>query len=126
MRKSTRFIGALAVAGIIAAAGSAFTATSNIDHGSQHVGAVSQSISGVNVTNVSYTVDSATDTTTGVSFHVAETLDAWDTVTATISGEGAPATATCTPTDGTPDGTDLACAFAPGVVAVTDLEIVSS
>jgi hypothetical protein len=132
MRKSTRFISGLAMAGIVAAAGSAFTATSDIDHDTRHVGAVSQTMSGVNVNNVQYTVDPDTDTTTKVTFHVDEELDAWDTLKATISStdpvhaETVPCTAAAETQPATP-GTDLACDFAAkGVVNVTKLDIVAS
>jgi hypothetical protein len=131
MRKSTRFIGGLAMAGIVAAAGSAFTATSTIDT-QKYVGAVSQSISGVTVTNVQYMVDPVSDKTTKVTFHVAELLGAGDVVTATIHGTGTPATdsAVCAqapvPVD-SPSSTDLTCTFAnPGVANVTKLDIVAS
>ena len=128
MGKSTRFIAALAVAGIVAAAGSAFTATSTIDNAEQHVGAVGQTISGVTVSTVQYTVG-AGDTTTAVAFHVGETLGAGDTVTATIS-DGSTGTAedvcTQTPAVDPATGTDLTCDFGAGVTHVTRLDIVAS
>jgi uncharacterized protein YqfA (UPF0365 family) len=126
MRKSTRFISGLAMAGIVAAAGSAFTAQSDFDRPNQYVGAASQTISGVHANNVVYTVG-ADDTTTKVTVHVAEDLDvAIDKVMATITGdttETKPCTWTNAATAG--DGSSLTCAFT-GVVNVTQLSIVAS
>jgi hypothetical protein len=132
MRKSTRFIGGLAMAGIVAAAGSAFTATSTIDNSNQHVGAVGQTISGVRVTNVEYEVDPAVkDKTVKVKFHVDQVLGAGDLVTATISdGAATPVTDSddCeqTPAVAPATGTNLDCTFPTGVVNVTKLDIVAS
>jgi len=72
MRKSKLAV-AIAAAGVVAAGASAFTASSTIDNSTKHVGATGQTISGVHVSNVAYTWDSSTDTTSGVSFHTAET-----------------------------------------------------
>jgi hypothetical protein len=132
MRSSTKLFGALTISGLIAVAGSAFTATSTIDVASQHVGATSQSVSGVSVSNVSYSTDPATDVTSAVSFHVTEDLTAADTITATITGtttEPAPGTSstTCTQTAlGAGLGTDLACSFSTTLSNVTKLDIVAS
>jgi hypothetical protein len=125
MRKSAKLITALSVAGLIGVAGSAFTAASGIDESNKIVGAVSQGISGVNVSSVQYTV-AAADTTTGVAFHVTEDLEAVPTtVKATIGNGTASETATCTQTDNVDGGTDLTCTFT-GVAGVTTLNIVAS
>ena len=134
MRSSTKLFGALAISGLIAAAGSAFTANSTIDSPQKFVGATSQSISGVSVSNVSYTTDSASDVTSAVSFHVTQDLATADTITATITGTTTDASpvpgtssATCThTTPGAGGGTDLSCTFSPTLSNVTKLDIVAS
>ena len=125
MRKSAKLITALSVAGLIGIAGSAFTAASTIDQATKVVGATSQSITGVTVSTVQYTVG-ASDTTTGVNFHVSQDLAATPaTVKATIGNGTASETATCAPTANVSGGTDLACSFT-GVAGVTSLNIVAS
>lgn len=131
MRSSTKLFGGLAVAGLIAVAGSAFTATSTIDQANKFVGATSQSVSGVTVSNVSYTTDSS-DVTSAVTFHVTQTLSAADTITATITGTttgASPAAGTssvaCTHTVVT-GGTDLSCTFPTSLSNVTKLDIAAS
>jgi hypothetical protein len=132
MRSSTKLFGGLAVAGLIAVAGSAFTATSTIDQANKFVGATSQSVSGVDVNNVSYTTDPATDVTSAVAFHVTQTLTAADTITATITGtttgaSPAPGTSSvaCTHTV-VSGGTDLSCTFPTSLSNVTQLDIAAS
>jgi hypothetical protein len=94
MRTNTKVLGALAIAGLVAAGGSAFTATSTIDSGQKSVGATGQNISGVDVKSVQYTVGEG-DVTTAVAFDVTQVLTAGDTVTATIHGtDGTPAPST--------------------------------
>lgn len=131
MRVSTKLLGALAAATIVAAGGSAFTAASTIDNNAKHVGAVAQTISGVTVTNVQYTINPATDATTQVAFHVAEDLKSSDVVTATVSGTtgtGGPTEATvCAQTPvGSGLGTTLTCTYTTGVTNVTGFNIVAS
>jgi hypothetical protein len=126
MRKSQKILGAVAVAGLIAAGSAAFTATSTIDDAAVHVGAVTQSITGVTVTNVDYTINPATDLTTVVTFDVDEDLVATDKVTATISATAPADTETVVCAAGVPSGgTTLTCTFA-GVVNVNRLDIVAS
>jgi len=84
MRKSKLAV-AIAAAGVVAAGASAFTASSTIDNSTKHVGAIGQTISGVHVSNVAYTWDSSTDTTSGVSFHTAETLGSNDNLTVSLT-----------------------------------------
>jgi hypothetical protein len=131
MRSSTKLFGGLAVAGLIAVAGSAFTASSTIDQANKFVGAASQSISGVTVSNVAYTTDSS-DVTSAVTFHVTQTLTAADTITAKITGT----TTGTTPVAGTSSiacthtvvtgGTDLSCSFPSPLSNVTQLDIAAS
>jgi hypothetical protein len=115
MRTSTTLFGAIAVAAAVAAAGSAFTATSTIDHASKHVGATSQSISGVAVTNVSYTWDSATDATSGVDFSIAAPLGTNDTLTVSLNGTAGDCTVTVTA---------VACTWTPAITNATALSVV--
>jgi hypothetical protein len=78
------------------------------------------------VSAVQYTVDNATDSTTGVTFHVTEDLRTSPAaVNASITGSTTQ-TATCTLVDPAPTaGTDLTCTF-PAVTSVTKLDIVAS
>jgi hypothetical protein len=126
MRSNTKILGAVAIAGLVAAGGSAFTATSTVDQATRHIGATSQAITGVTVDSVNYTVG-ASDVTTAVSFHVAEVLGTGDTVTAvitsgTVTGAAGTATDDCTAAAATV-GTDLTCSFGTGVANVTSLQI---
>ena len=128
MFKSSKVFGALAVAGLVAVGGSAFAAASTIDPASTFVGAVSQSISGVAVTAVNYTVIGG-DITTEVSFTVGAALaaDPIDHVTAKITGlDAVPAAATETVTCIHTTTTLLTCTFVDGIHAVTGLDIVVS
>jgi hypothetical protein len=126
MRKSVKLITALSIAGLVGIAGSAFTAASTIDQSTKVVGATGQSITGVHVSAVQYTVDNATDATTGVTFHVTEDLDATPaTVTATIGNGSTTQTDTCDATVNVGGGTDLACTFT-ALTGVTTLSIVAS
>jgi hypothetical protein len=128
MRNITKVFGAVAVAGLVAAGGSAFTATSTIDSSQKYVGAVTQAISGVTVNNVQYTTDAATDTTTAVDFGVAQVLAAGDTVSAALNG-GSAVVCVKTAVPAAPaaqTSTHLACDFGAGVVNVTSLSIVAS
>lgn len=132
MRSNTKILGAVAIAGLVAAGGSAFTATSTIDQGTRHIGATSQTITGVTVDTVNYVVG-AGDMTTGVTFHVAEVLSGSDVVAAKITSgtdtgtAGSPVFASATDAGCTQAaatvGTDLTCDFGTGVANVTGLQI---
>ena len=116
---------AIAGAGIVAAAGSAFTASSTIDNSNKYVGATSQTISGVHVSNVAYTWDSATDKTSGVSFHTQEVLGSNDTMTVSLTdNNGVPSTGSCTPTVNGGGGTDFSCTWGTPIADVRQLSIV--
>jgi hypothetical protein len=126
MRKSAKLITALSVAGLIGIAGSAFTAASGIDQSTKIVGATSQSITGVNVSDVQYTVDTA-DKTTGVTFHVTQDLAANPAIVKAKLSNGTALEdeeVTCVDTPAAP-GTKLTCTFV-GVTGVTSLSIVAS
>ena len=133
MLNSTKFFGVIAVvvAGLVANGGTAFTASSTIDGAAKHVGAVSQTISGITVTDVQYTLG-ANDTTTAVRFHVAEILTAADTLSATITS-AAPATSTAVCVNQpvlvaeVQTSTDVVCSFdGQSVTNVGSLTIVAS
>jgi len=64
MRKSTKFFGALAVAGLLAAGGSAFTGTgvTNNAGATKFIGGtVTQSVSGATLSTIGYTFSDATN-----------------------------------------------------------------
>ncbi|WP_022887207.1 hypothetical protein [Glaciibacter superstes] len=134
MRKSSKLITALGIAGLVAVAGTAFTATSTIDQANKIVGSTNQTISGVSVSSVEYTTDATTDTTTAVAFHVAEDLATTPaTITASIGdGTTTQAATNCTQTavaasvdPVVPASTDVVCTFA-GLVNVIRLDISAS
>lgn len=127
MRTSTKLITALSVAGLIGVAGSAFTAASSIDQSTKVVGATTQTITGVSVSAVQYTVDTA-DKTTGVAFHVTQDLAANPAVVKAKLSNGTvleDEEVTCSGAAATP-GTDLTCSFPTGVTGVTSLTITAS
>ena len=66
MRKSTQFIGALALAGMAAAGGTAFTA-SNTQAATQVVGYGSTTISGATVSSMAYNLSAAGDNVDSVT-----------------------------------------------------------
>lgn len=106
MRTKRNTFAAVALAALVAATGSAFTATSTIDDSAINVGSVAQSVSGATFTNVTHTYTAATDTTTALSAKAEELLSTAAGVV-TVSVNGAPAEAcTVTLTDLVPLGTD--------------------
>jgi hypothetical protein len=117
MRSTTKLFGALAVSAVVAATGSAFTATSTIDNATKHIGQTGQTISGVDVTNVVYTTDSATDDTSAVSFTIGQALGTNDTLAVTLNGTAG----VCTPAS-----TTVSCTWATAVHSATALSIVVS
>jgi hypothetical protein len=106
MRKSTKLLVALAAAGTVAAAGSAFTATSTIDDPAINVGSVAQSVSGATITNVVHSYTAATDTTTAISAKAEELLSTSAGVVKVSINDGALEDCTVTLTDIAPLGTD--------------------
>ena len=126
MNSKTKIAGAIAAAGVVAAGASAFTASSTIDNANKYVGATGQTISGVHVSNVSYTWDSATDKTSGVAFHTQEVLGSNDTMTVSLTDgtSGTSSDGSCTPTVNQTGGTDYACTWAAPVTNAQSLSIV--
>jgi hypothetical protein len=70
MRKSTKLVGALAVAGVVAAGGTAFT-NSNTQAAAQVVGYGSTTISGATVSSMAYHLNSAGDNVDSVTLVLA-------------------------------------------------------
>lgn len=106
MHNSTKLIVALAAAGVVAAAGSAFTATSTIDDPAVNVGSVAQTVSGATITTVTHTYTADTDTTTAISAKAEQLLS---TTTGVVKiGINAQALQDCTVlvTDVDSDGVD--------------------
>jgi hypothetical protein len=120
MNRNKKILATAAVFGAmaVAAGAGAFTATSTVDS-NKLVGAASQTVSGVTVTNVTYDYTAATDKTNGVSFVIAETMTADETLT--VSGVGdTTVTGSCADKTATP----VVCTFTGGVVNLTTLSIV--
>jgi hypothetical protein len=128
MRTSNkRILGALTVAGLVAAAGSAFTATSTIDDPSINVGSVAQTVSGATFTNVTHTYTAATDTTTALSAKAEQLLSTTAGVVKVSINDGALQNCTVTLTDVAPLGTDEGAGdFSDIACDITDVANVSS
>lgn len=116
MRKNAKLLGAVAVAGLVAATGSAFTATSTIDDAAINVGSVVQSVSGATFTNVVHTYTASTDTTTALSARAAQLLSTTAGVVkvhlnGSATADAAGCTVTHVDTDATVgvDASDIAC-----------------
>lgn len=93
MRTNTKFLGALAVAGLVAASGSAFTgtglATSGTAASAQFVGGtVSQAVTGATLTTVAYGFTDTTDTKVSTITLTFSTTADGKTVTVAPSGGG--------------------------------------
>jgi hypothetical protein len=127
MRNSSRLLLALAIAGVVAASGSAFTATSTIDDLAIHVGSVAQTVSGATITNVTHTYTAATDTTTALSAKAEQLLSTATGVVKVSINDGALETCTVTVTDVDGDGVDDGAAdFSDIACDITDTANVTS
>jgi hypothetical protein len=127
MYKSTKLIVALGAAGVVAAAGSAFTATSTIDDSAINVGSVAQSVSGATITNVTHTYTAATDTTTAISAKAEELLSTSAGVVKIGINSEALQDCTVTQTDIAPIGADGGVAdFSTIACDITDTANVTS
>lgn len=131
MRNNKKFIAALGLAGVVAAAGSAYTATSTIDDAAINVGSVAQSVSGATITNVTHGYTASSDTTTAISAKAEELLSTAAGVVTVSINDGAPQECTVTVTDiaplgvdgGAADFSDIACDIAD-VTNVTSVRFV--
>ena len=106
MRKSTKLVAALGAAGVVAAAGSAFTATSTIDDPAINVGSVVQSVSGATFTNVVHSYTAESDFTTAIDAKAEELLSTSAGVVTVSINDGAAQDCTVTVTDVNLDGVD--------------------
>ena len=135
MRKSTKFFGVIAVAGMIAASGSAFTATNTV--AGSNAGSGTTAISGFDTTDIQYNANEATPTNLdSVTFSVApaaryvaiKTHDAGEWVTSDDLRLGPDTTNSCTTADA---GSTWTCDV-PGatvtetVVAADNLSVVAT
>jgi len=71
MRNSIKFLGSLAVAGLVAAGGSAFTASNTMAKSDQVVGYGSTTISGATVNSMTYSLNPAGDNVNSVTLVLA-------------------------------------------------------
>lgn len=127
MYKSTKLIVALGAAGVVAAAGSAFTATSTIDDPAVNVGSVAQSVSGATITNVVHSYTEATDTTTAISAKAEQLLSTTAGVVKVSINAGTGQNCTVTLTDVAPLGTDEGAGdFSTIACDITDVANVTS
>jgi hypothetical protein len=128
MRMSNkRILGAFALAGLVAAGGSAFTATSTIDDSAINVGSVAQAVSGATITNVAHTYTPATDTTTAISAKAEQLLSTTAGVVKVSINDGELQNCTVTLTDVAPLGTDEGASdFSNIACDITDITNVTS
>lgn len=121
-----KFLGALAVAGVMAASGSAFTAA-NTGVDDAYVGYDFNTISGVTVTNIAYNVN-ATDASKLSSIVFTETQDVSIGYDAILTINGPSGTRiTCTPTyGGTPAVGTIDCPTTANVADVTSIGLTVS
>lgn len=127
MRKSTRLVGALAVAGVVAASGSAFTATSTIDDAAINVGSVAQTVSGATITSVVHTYTASTDTTTAISAKAEQLLSTASGVVKVSINDGESQNCTVAVTDADLDGVDDGAAdYSDLACDITDVANVTS
>jgi hypothetical protein len=106
MRKNFKLVGAVAVAGLVAASGSAFTATSTLDDTAINVGSVAQTVSGATFTNVAHTYTAATDTTTALAAKAEQLLSTAAGVVTVHVNDGVAQNCTVMVTDVAPLGVD--------------------
>lgn len=127
MRNTKKFIAALGLAGVVAAAGSAYTATSTVDDSAINVGSVTQSVSGATITNVTHSYTAATDTTTAISAKAEELLSTVAGVVKVSINSGALQACTVTVTDTAPLGVDAGAAdFSDIACDITDVTNVTN
>lgn len=120
MRKSTKIFGAAAVASLVFAAGSAFTAA-NTGVTNETVGYQSNVISGVTVSNVAYVVDIGDSSKlSSINFSVGADYSAGHTATLTINPGGTETYETCIISTG-PDL--ITCATAVTIASVSGIAL---
>jgi len=125
MKKLGKALGAVAIAGAIAAGGSAFTASNALPSPSVVHGYGQQTITGVTATSVTYTLNAAKDTITAIGLVLAEDTTA-DTIQIGFNG-AAPATCSGSGTyDGGDDETTYACVVSVSVATANSFELIAS
>jgi hypothetical protein len=125
MRGTTKLIGAVAVAGLVATGGSAFTGSNSLPAASVTKGYGSQTITGVTATSVTYTTDTPGSTITSVGLIL--TGDTQTKVIQIAFNDAAPATCSAagTYTVGTPGSTSYTCAVTQDVTTAAKFALVA-
>jgi hypothetical protein len=122
MRNFKKLLGAVAIVGIVAAGGSAFTASNALPASSVTKGYGSQTISGVTAESVTYNTNTAGDTITSVGLVLTS-----DTSARTIQiafNDAAPATCSGTGTFAV-DSTTYSCTVSQSVATATKFALVA-
>lgn len=124
MNKTRTFLGAAALAGVVAASGSAFTASNSLPAADAVRGYGSQSISGVTAEAVTYNMNTAEDTISSVGLVLTG-----DTTTKTIQiafNDAAPATCSGAGTfDAVEDDTTYSCTVSQSVGTAVKFALVA-
>lgn len=123
MRMNRKLLGALAVAGILAAGGPAFTASNSLPASTVTKGYGSQTITGVTASSVTYNTNTAGDTITSVGLVLTG-----DTTANTIKiafNDAAPATCSGTGSYISPS-TTYSCTVTQAVADATKFALVAS
>jgi hypothetical protein len=124
MSKTRKFLGAAALAGVLAAGGTAFTASNALPAANVTKGYGSQTISGVTAESVTYNTNVAKDTVTSVGL-----LLTGDTTSKTIQlGFNDAAPATCSDSgvyDAEADATTYSCTVGQAVAALTKFALIA-
>jgi hypothetical protein len=123
MHKSTKIVGALVLAGLGVAGGSAFTASNSLPAASTTLGYGSQSISGVTATSVTYNTNTPGDTITSVGLVLVG-----DTTSKTIKiafDDAAPATCSDAGTFDVATGSTYTCVVSQSVGSATKFALVA-
>jgi len=118
MRKSIKFLGALAVAGLVTAGGSAFTAGNTGVAGTAHVGGYSNAaVTGADVSDIAYTYSTDRTTVDVVTFTLASDLTGVNPIAEAQLGTPASAWQTCAYTpDVAAHGTEPVIPDVPGTI----------
>jgi hypothetical protein len=121
MRKSIKFLGALGVAGLVAAGGSAFTAGNTGVAGTAHVGGYSDaSVTGAAVSDIAYTYSTDRTTVNVVTFTLSADLAGATPIAEVQLGTSTSPWKTCTYTADAPEhGTNPVVADVPGTIVCT-------
>jgi hypothetical protein len=122
MRNNIKLLGAVAVAGIVAATGSAFTASNTLPAESVTKGYGSQTITGVAATSVTYNTNTEGDTITSIGLVL--TVDTTSKTIQIAFNDAAPAT--CSGTGAFETNTTYSCTASQAVSTATKFALVAS